>query len=103
MVENQLFRAGYQIVTVSKDELDKRLNSAPRLVLSYLRLDPEEIAARGVPVLMMVQHGGSDNERVDRTGAPVAYLPNSVGSQVLIDKIRTLTPRGEERRGEEKG
>lgn len=58
-MQNLLFRSGYQIVSASTGELERSLESSPRLVLSFLAIRPEEIAARGIPVLVMVPEGGS--------------------------------------------
>lgn len=88
-LENQLFRAGFQTVTMATGALDAILGNEPCLVLSYVPIPHEEIASRGTPVLVMVP----DDKPVEDprpSGKPLAYLPSLVAPEVLEKTIRSL-------------
>ena len=90
---NLLYHHGYQTTPVGGDELAKGLESQPKLVLSYLPLQPGYIVALGIPVVMVVpdataqQYGNSSNPAV-------VCLSESTGSGDLLDKIDSLIGPG---------
>ena len=88
-LENLLYRHGYQIVTTVADTLTRGLEGQPNLVVSYVPLQPGDIAARGIPVLMMVPES-TVQEYGDASNPTVVYLSRSAGSEELIDNIGSL-------------
>lgn len=76
-LENQLFRAGFQTVTMATGALDAILGKRPCLVLSYVPIPHEEIASRGTPVLVMVPDD-KGTRWTDRVSDGATKRPGSV-------------------------
>ena len=93
-LENVLFRAGFQTVTMATGALDVILGNEPCLVLSCLPIQHEEITSLGTPVLVMVP----DDKPVEKprpSDSLLASLPSLVAPEVLEKTIRSLLSRDE--------
>jgi hypothetical protein len=94
-LEARLFQHGYRTDTAVVANLAETiLEGKISLVLTYLPLEPERIAARGVPVLVMVSDEVPTCNRTDTGNSSVAYLSCFAGSDALVEEIARMIGPG---------
>ena len=74
--------------SVSAEELENEiLNEKPALVLTYVKIEPSNVTAQGIKLVMVAGDNGSDDSNVVK-------LPVTVESDTLIERIGSLIGPG---------
>jgi len=92
-LQNLLFRLGYQVRPILPVDLeDEILQEKPALVLAYLKLEPSQVAAQGIALVMVTDEDSLDEKETPHTA--VVILPRSVDSNSLLSRIAGLIGPG---------